>query len=139
MRKNEWNICGYTGIQTYENPNTAMRTIKCGNELLEKIRDFYKEVLKMEFDPKKNIRGFRQQELTFSFKCGIGYDIIDEDLLDSTGTGLRRKVFEAYLNYCKNKNESWLNLLNAEIECHNSSKFSSGDFSEKIKIEKFKG
>ena len=137
MKNNEWNIYGYIGVQTYENPNTAMRTIRCSNELLEKIRDFYKEVLKMEFDPKKNIRGFRQQELTFSFKCGIGYDIIDKDLLDSTGTGQRRKVFEAYLSYCKNKNEYQLNLLNAEIECHNNSKFSSGNFSEKIKIEYF--
>ena len=32
MRKNEWNICGYIGVQTYENPNTAMRTIRCSNE-----------------------------------------------------------------------------------------------------------
>lgn len=130
----------YKGIETYENPSSGLRRIEFSNDLLEKIKYFHEDILKKDFNPKKDIRGFRAgKENNFSFEAGGGYDITDTDLLGGRGTGKRRHVFESYLDYIKEPTHDNLEILNKQIETHNNSKFSDGNYSENIKIEKFEG
>lgn len=114
---NKVNFFGYEGKQTYENPSSGMRTIEMDYELLPKIRQFVKDVMKEEkFKPKEIIRDFRETASgNFSFKAGVGYRISDE-LVGGSGSGVMSDIFTLFLNYDKNQTKENLDMLNKYIE-----------------------
>ena len=115
----KYNFFGYEGKQTYENPSSGMRTIEMDYELLPKIRQFIRDVMKEEkFVAKDIINGFRETNSgNFSFKCGGGYCISD-DLLNGNGSGIIGNTFQKFLDYDKDRNFKNLEKLNDYIDTY---------------------
>lgn len=116
---NKVEFFGYEGKQTYENPSSGMRTIEMDYELLPKIRQFVRDVMKEEkFVAKDIINGFRETNSgNFSFKCGGGYCISD-DLLKGNGSGIIGNTFEKFLDYDKDRTLENLEKLNDYIDTY---------------------
>ena len=116
---NKVEFFGYEGKQTYENPSSGMRTIEMDYELLPKIRQFVRDVMKEEkFVAKDIINGFRETNSgNFSFKCGGGYCISD-DLLKGNGSGVIGNTFEKFLDYDKDRTFKNLEKLNDYIDTY---------------------
>ena len=116
---NKVEFFGYEGKQTYENPSSGMRTIEMDYELLPKIRQFVKDVMKEEkFVAKDIINGFRETNSgNFSFKCGGGYCISD-DLLNGNGSGIVGNTFQKFLDYDKDRTFKNLEKLNDYIDTY---------------------
>ena len=116
---NKVEFFGYEGKQTYENPSSGMRTIEMDYELLPKIRQFVRDVMKEErFVAKDIINGFRETNSgNFSFKCGGGYCISD-DLLNGNGSGIVGNTFQKFLDYDKDRTFKNLEKLNDYIDTY---------------------
>lgn len=80
------------GRVTYENPYTAMRTIELYPEAWEVVRDW---LIHRGLEPKDVVRGYRVNVGGLvTFKCGVGYAVIDEDLLGGDGSGKHERKFQ---------------------------------------------
>ena len=92
---NKIDFFGYEGKMTYENQNSGIRTFQMDIDLLHKINSFTLNVMKEEeFKPKDVIRDFRMTSNgDFSFKCGGGYKISDEQF---------KKIYEKEVEYRDN-------------------------------------
>lgn len=117
MSKNKfYNILGYNGKEIYENKISGMKTIEVDIELYEKIKKFAYDIMNRPIE----IRGFKDKGKKFSFKCGVGYDIIDVDLLEGYGDGLTKRIFEEYVRYIQDKKDYQLKNLESLIDEYNS-------------------
>ena len=96
-----------------------MKTHQVDYELLPKIRQFVRDVMKEEkFVAKDIINGFRETNSgSFSFKCGGGYCISD-DLLKGNGSGIIGNTFEKFLDYDKDRTFKNLEKLNDYIDTY---------------------
>ena len=83
---------------TYENQYTALRTIELTPQESWAVDNFLGGKLA------ETARGYRVNKRGLvTFKCGVGYDVIDADLLGGDGTGRTHRRFQnesgVQLNY----------------------------------------
>ena len=76
---------------TYENQSSGLRTIELSYEAELWVRDWL-EGRGMELEdvarrPRRNKRG------RFTFACGVGYAVVDADLLGGNGSGETERAF----------------------------------------------
>lgn len=79
---------------TSENPMTGLRRIRVPKQHVENLR----EIIKFEFnqDLPEVVRNYRESKNGWiSFNCGVGYAVIDADLLGGNADGEREQI----LNY----------------------------------------
>ena len=76
---------------TYENQFTGLRTVALSHEAERVVRDWLQgrgmELEDVARRPRRNKRGH------FTFGCGIGYAVIDADLLGGNGSGELEREF----------------------------------------------
>lgn len=76
---------------TYENQSSGLRTIELSYEAELWARDWLKErgveLEDVARRPRRNKRG------RFTFACGVGYAVIDADLLGGNGDGETERAF----------------------------------------------
>ena len=114
MSKGKINVVGYEGKVVYENTTTALRRIEVSKQLLEDIVDFKRDIMKEEFSV-TDIRGFKEKGDKFSFQCGVGYNVVEKDLLKGTD-GIQARLFETFSTYKKEPTLKNLEILNNSIE-----------------------
>jgi putative tetratricopeptide repeat-containing protein len=114
MSKGKINVVGYEGKVVYENTTTALRRIEVSKQLLEDIVDFKRDIMKEEFSV-TDIRGFKEKGDKFSFQCGVGYNVVEKDLLKGTD-GIQARLFETFSTYKKEPTLKNLESLNNSIE-----------------------
>lgn len=116
MSKGKINVVGYEGKVVYENTTTALRKIEVSKQLLEDIVDFKRDIMKEEFSV-TDIRGFKEKGDKFSFQCGVGYNVVEKDLLKGTD-GIQARLFETFSTYKKEPTLKNLEMLNETIETY---------------------
>jgi putative tetratricopeptide repeat-containing protein len=114
MSKGKINVVGYEGKVVYENTTTALRRIEVSKQLLEDIVDFKRDIMKEEFSV-TDIRGFKEKGDKFSFQCGVGYNVVEKDLIKGTD-GIQARLFETFSTYKKEPTLKNLEILNNSIE-----------------------
>ena len=109
---NNYNFFGYEADEIDTNETGTRIVYEMDNEILDKIKKFATDVLKVEnFKFEDMIKGFEQGETTFTFECGIG-TLLEDQLLGGNGSGAMSKTFEAFLDYDKEKTPENLDRLN---------------------------
>ena len=114
MSRGKIDVVGYEGKVVYENTATALRRIEVSKQLLEDIVDFKRDIMKEEFSV-TDIRGFKEKGDKFSFQCGVGYNVVEKDLLKGTD-GIQARLFETFSTYKKEPTLKNLESLNNSIE-----------------------
>lgn len=79
-----------------ENPHTAIRTVAVVDGW-QAVAAWLESQGKVPADTVRSFRVNRAGQITF--KCGVGYDVIDDDLLGGDGSGRTRSAFERETNY----------------------------------------
>lgn len=76
---------------TYENQSSGLRTIELSREAERVVRDWLQgrgvTLEDVARRPRRNKRG------RFTFACGVGYAVIDADLLGGNGSGELERAF----------------------------------------------
>lgn len=79
---------------TYENPTSALRTIELSHEAWFAVASWLEA--QGHGDPTSVPRRYRVNARgQVTFKCGVGYAVIDADLLGGTGDGLTESRFQS--------------------------------------------
>ena len=77
---------------TYENPDTALRTIELSHEAWFTVASWLES--QGHDDPTSVPRKYRVNKRGLvTFKCGVGYAVIDDDLLGGSGDGRTENRF----------------------------------------------
>ena len=77
---------------TYENPTSGLRTIELSREAEHAVRVWLNGRGVILNDVAR--RGRRNTRGRFTFQCGVGYAVIDADLLGGNGDGQTERQFE---------------------------------------------
>lgn len=76
---------------TYENPTSGLRTVALTPAAEQRVRDFLAAQGRTLEDTAR--RGRRNAHGLFTFKCGVGYAVVDADLLGGRGDGAQERAF----------------------------------------------
>lgn len=77
---------------TYENPSSGLRTIELSREAEHAVR-VWLDGRGVDMDDVAR-RGRRNTRGRFTFKCGVGYAVVDADLLGGNADGRTEREFE---------------------------------------------
>lgn len=77
---------------TYENPTSGLRTIELSREAEHAVRSWL-DGRGVDLDDVAR-RGRRNKRGRFTFACGVGYAVVDADLLGGNGDGTMERLFE---------------------------------------------
>ena len=77
---------------TYENPTSGLRTIELSREAEHAVRSWL-DGRGVDLDAVAR-RGRRNKRGRFTFKCGVGYAVIDADLLGGDADGTTERAFQ---------------------------------------------
>lgn len=77
---------------TYENPSSGLRTIELSREAEHAVR-VWLDGRGVDLDDVAR-RGRRNTRGRFTFKCGVGYAVVDADLLGGNADGRTEREFE---------------------------------------------
>lgn len=85
----------------YENKFSGVRTFQVPRELESVLEDWYTHTGK---DMAESVRSYRRNKAGFiTFKGGVGYAVVDAELLGGNGDGLAEREFnnryDAYITY----------------------------------------
>ncbi|CAM3108792.1 hypothetical protein STFE110948_02550 [Streptobacillus felis] len=111
----KFELYGYKSKVESENAVTGMKRIKTEIGLLEEIKSFSNDLLEKPIE----IRRLNENVRFFRWSCGVGYDVIDTDLLGGYSDGSMKRVFESYRDYKKTHSEVDLNRLENYIDDFN--------------------
>ena len=76
---------------TYENPTSGLRTVALTPAAEQRVRDFLATQGRTLEETAR--RGRRNAHGLFTFKCGIGYAVVDADLLGGRADGAQERAF----------------------------------------------
>ena len=76
---------------TYTNPTSGLRTVELTVDAEQAVRRFLSSQGRTLEDTAR--RGRRNARGLFTFKCGIGYAVVDADLLGGRGDGTQEREF----------------------------------------------
>ena len=79
---------------TYENPMSGARTVALTPAAEQRVRAFLASQGRALEDTARS--GRRNAHGLFTFRCGLGYDVVDADLLGGTGSGAQERAFWEY-------------------------------------------
>lgn len=94
------NIFGFRCRRTYQNPTTGSATIELHPQLWENIEEYQLERGRYAREEARRFRLNSRGLVTV--QIGLGYDVIDQDILGGDGTGARR---EDYLQWFWKRNK----------------------------------
>ena len=76
---------------TYSNPTSGLRTVELSADAERAAREFLAGRGKSLEDTAR--RGRRNARGRFTFKCGVGYAVVDADLFGGSGDGQQERDF----------------------------------------------
>jgi len=86
---------------TYTNPTSGLRTIQLDREATRVVTEWHashgRDVLDVARRP--GMRPALPRDGRLTFKCGVGYNVIDADLLGGNGDGRTEQQFQDETGY----------------------------------------